>query len=53
MTRMEARCKYDGRLFVIVERNCETIRIKSDDEEICIHKDEAKPTNKEARELLK
>ena len=49
---MDAKCKYDGKSYIIVERAGETVRIKNDEEEFCIHKDNIKPTNKEARELL-
>ena len=50
---MTAKCKYEDKCYIIEERAGDTIRIKSEDEEFCIHKDNVKPTNKEARELLK
>lgn len=46
------KVKYEGKTYTIVERNCETIRIRNDEKEFCIHKDEVKPTDKEAKELL-
>ena len=48
---MEAKCKYNGTSYIVVEMACDTVRIKNDTEEFCIHKDEVKPTNKEARDL--
>lgn len=46
------KCKYNGKSYEIIELACETVRIKNEEEEICLHKDNIKPTNKEARDYL-
>ena len=50
---MDAKVRYENKTYIIQEIAGETIRIKSDDEEFCIHKDNVKPVNKEARECIK
>ena len=46
------KCKFENKSYIIQEVAGDTVRIKNDQEEICVHRDHIKPTNKEAREML-
>ncbi len=50
---MEAKCKYNNESYIILEVAGDSVRIKNEKEEIILHRDNIKPTNKEAREMLK
>lgn len=39
---MDTKVKYNGKIYEIVEKAGDTIRIKNEEEEFCIHKDNVK-----------
>ena len=48
----QPRCTFDGGKYIILERNCGTVRISNGDNEFCVGIEHIKPTNREARELV-